>query len=273
MKIIKAISVFVFISFLAIGCGSSGGGGDDTQSPSAKTTTVSGTVLDNNENPIVGAEVTITSNPVVVMTDVNGNFVATVETGSHDITVKYNSVVIYTDTFTCYDNKPLILSNFEGVDVGNNSNDDKKDDGDSGGGGSNADTSVPSIPNSLSVISVTGDQVELSWSASTDNVGITGYKIYRNGTYLKAIATTSFSDTGLNYNTQYCYSVSAYDATGNESGQSSELCATTLSETDTTPPSTPSNLEVTAISSSLIYLSWMTYTETSPYTSVIYKAI
>ena len=69
----------------------------------------------------------------------------------------------------------------------------------------------------------------MSWSASTDYVGVSGYHIYRNGTYLKSVTATSTSDTNLSASTQYCYTVMAYDAAGNVSGQSSPACATTAS--------------------------------------------
>jgi hypothetical protein len=68
----------------------------------------------------------------------------------------------------------------------------------------------------------------LSWNASTDNRGVTGYKIYRNTAYLTTVTSNSRSDLGLIKNTSYCYRVSAVDAAGNESGQSSQACATTL---------------------------------------------
>ncbi|MBI4689286.1 MAG: DUF1566 domain-containing protein [Nitrospirae bacterium] len=91
------------------------------------------------------------------------------------------------------------------------------------------DTTAPSVPTGLTATAVSTSQINLSWTASTDDVGVAGYKVYRNGTYLKTATTTSASDTGLSPSTNYCYSVSAYDAAWNESGQSSQACATTLS--------------------------------------------
>jgi len=103
--------------------------------------------------------------------------------------------------------------------------------GGGGGGGSSsapADTAAPSVPGNLAANAVSSGQIDLSWSAATDNTGVAGYKIYRDGSYLKTVTSTSSSDTGLVKNTNYCYKVSAEDAAGNESGQSSEACATTL---------------------------------------------
>lgn len=103
-----------------------------------------------------------------------------------------------------------------------------------GGGGSTsnqnnptADATPPSIPTNLVATAVSSNQVDLSWSASTDNNAVTGYKIYKSGTYLTSVITASASDTGLNPSTQYCYAISAFDAAGNESPQSSAKCATT----------------------------------------------
>jgi chitodextrinase len=95
---------------------------------------------------------------------------------------------------------------------------------------STTDTAPPSIPTGLAATAVSSSQIDLSWNASTDNVGVAGYKIYDYyGTYLKSVNTTSTSFTGLNPNTNYCFTVSAYDAAGNESTQSNQACATTLS--------------------------------------------
>ena len=94
------------------------------------------------------------------------------------------------------------------------------------------DTTPPSIPTGLSANAVSSTQINLSWNASTDNVGVAGYKVFDSfGAYLKTVSTTSTSFTGLNPNTQYCFTVSAYDAANNESGKSSQQCAITLSNT------------------------------------------
>ncbi|MFH2120228.1 MAG: DUF5050 domain-containing protein [Pseudomonadota bacterium] len=90
-----------------------------------------------------------------------------------------------------------------------------------------SDITPPSTPTSLIATAVSSLQINLAWTASTDNIGVTGYNIYRGGTILKAATTTSISDTGLSPSAQYCYSVSAYDAAGNESAQSNQACATT----------------------------------------------
>ncbi len=91
-----------------------------------------------------------------------------------------------------------------------------------------SDTQSPSIPTNLSATAVSSSQINLSWIASTDNVGVTGYRIYRIGTQIGTSVSNSYSNIGLIANTTYSYTVSAYDAAGNVSAQSSSASATTL---------------------------------------------
>lgn len=88
-----------------------------------------------------------------------------------------------------------------------------------------ADTTAPSVPSGLTASAGDG-QVGLSWSASTDNVGVTGYRVYRNGSLVATTTTTSYTDTGLTNGTSYSYTVSAIDAAGNASAQSAPVSAT-----------------------------------------------
>jgi hypothetical protein len=78
--------------------------------------------------------------------------------------------------------------------------------------------------------------VSLSWTASTDNVGVAGYRIYRNGSLVATSQATSYLDSGLSPQTTYTYAVSAYDAAGNVSALSAPVSATTPSAP---PPSSP----------------------------------
>ena len=104
----------------------------------------------------------------------------------------------------------------------------------SGGGGS--DTTAPSVPVNLQATSVSTSQINLTWGASTDDIGVTGYKVYRNGNLVASPAGTSYSDTGLAAGVTYTYAVSAFDAAGNNSAQSAPVSASTYG-TDSTPPS------------------------------------
>ncbi len=89
------------------------------------------------------------------------------------------------------------------------------------------DATPPSIPADLSATSVSESSVEISWSASTDNVGVTGYTIYRDGVMLGNIASTSYTDNTVEACTEYTYTVKALDAAGNESNPSDGLTVNT----------------------------------------------
>jgi chitodextrinase len=118
------------------------------------------------------------------------------------------------------------------------------------------DITPPSTPVNLQVSAVSSRRINLTWDPCTDNVCVTGYNIYKNGVFFKSVTGTSASDTGLSPSTQYCYCVSAFDASQNESELCGGVCDTTLSGEDTTPPTIPTGLQASAVSSSEIHLSW-----------------
>jgi chitodextrinase len=97
------------------------------------------------------------------------------------------------------------------------------------GAGGGGDTTPPSIPTGLTAMATSSSRIDLAWSASTDNVGVAGYEIHRDGNPIP-IATTSvasYADTGLSSCTTYTYTVVAYDAAGNTSNPSSPASAQT----------------------------------------------
>lgn len=94
------------------------------------------------------------------------------------------------------------------------------------GGGSGTDTEAPTSPSGLTASNVTDVSVDLSWSASSDNVGVTGYNVYSGGTLLGQVAGTGATVNGLTAGTSYTFGVGAVDAAGNESGQAT-VSATT----------------------------------------------
>ena len=92
--------------------------------------------------------------------------------------------------------------------------------------------SFPFVPTGVEATAASSSQIDLSWDA-TDDVGVIGYKIFRNGSFLKIVSSNSARDTDLNPSTEYCYTVSAFDEAGNESEQSNPTptaCATTTEE-------------------------------------------
>ncbi|HEU4436512.1 MAG TPA: hypothetical protein VFR89_03535, partial [candidate division Zixibacteria bacterium] len=90
-----------------------------------------------------------------------------------------------------------------------------------------ADTQAPTVPENLSARAVSPSQINLAWGASTDNLGVAGYYIYRDGLQVGFSSGTSFSDNGLLSATSYSYFVKAYDAAGNVSAGGNTASATT----------------------------------------------
>ncbi len=89
------------------------------------------------------------------------------------------------------------------------------------------DTTAPSAPTNLAAVAASRSLITLSWGAATDNLGVAGYYVYRNGIRVGTATTTSFNDKTVKANTTYCYVVTAFDGTGNESIFSNTACATT----------------------------------------------
>jgi chitodextrinase len=96
------------------------------------------------------------------------------------------------------------------------------------------DTTPPSAPSGLTATATTSSSVSLSWTASTDNVGVIGYNILRNGTKVGTSTTTSYTDNNVASGTTYTYTVTAFDAAGNVSPASNSATVTTPAST--TPP-------------------------------------
>ncbi|MDF9409007.1 fibronectin type III domain-containing protein [Pelotomaculum isophthalicicum JI] len=98
-------------------------------------------------------------------------------------------------------------------------------------------------------VAADGVSVALSWTAATDNIAVTGYKVYQNGTLITTVPVTgtSYTATGLTVNTQYTFRVTAGDAAGNWTGNGpSATVITTTPTTDTSPPYWPAGSGVTA---------------------------
>nr|WP_170317130.1 glycosyl hydrolase family 18 protein [Acrocarpospora corrugata] len=126
------------------------------------------------------------------------------------------------------------------------------------GGSGGGDTTAPSVPGNLRTTGVTNNSVALAWNASTDNVGVTGYLVYRNGTLVTTVTGLAYTDTGRSASTAYTYTVRARDAANNQSGLSNSVVGTTTGGGggDTTAPSVPGNLVSTGVTSNSVSLSW-----------------
>jgi parallel beta-helix repeat protein len=119
--------------------------------------------------------------------------------------------------------------------------------------GAAPDAQAPSIPLNLKVAASSPTEIDLSWSASTDNEGVTGYKIYRNNTQIDKITSTTYTNSVLTPGTSYTYTIIATDAAGNDSVASTAGTATTLAaETTSTTDSAATASCAPAPTSSLV---------------------
>jgi chitodextrinase len=129
--------------------------------------------------------------------------------------------------------------------------------------GAAIDATPPTVPTGLSASVVSPSQSNLSWNPSTDDVAVTGYKVFRNGTQIATVTTgTSYQNTNLSPNTTYTYTVSAYDQAGNNSARSAGVAVTTpASVADTMPPSVPANIQASGVTQSGTTISWTASTD------------
>ena len=125
-------------------------------------------------------------------------------------------------------------------------------------GSCTSDCTPPTKP-TLTATGGTGTSASLSWTGATDNVAVTGYRVYRDGAVVATVTGTSFTDTGVPAGS-HTYTVTARDAAGNESPASNAVTVG-VGCTDCAPPSAPAGLAVTAATSTSIALSWNAATD------------
>jgi fibronectin type 3 domain-containing protein len=89
------------------------------------------------------------------------------------------------------------------------------------------DTTAPTTPANLTATAPSLSRVDLAWSPATDDVGVAGYRVTRNGSVIATTAATAYSDLDLATKTTYTYSVAAFDAAGNVSPASAPVTAIT----------------------------------------------
>jgi chitodextrinase len=124
------------------------------------------------------------------------------------------------------------------------------------------DTVAPSAPTALAASGTTQTTTNLSWTASTDNVGVTGYDVYQGTTLKATVTTTTYSVTGLTASTAYDFSVKAKDAAGNVSASSNVINVTTTAPViDTTAPTAPTALAASGTTTTTTNLSWTASTD------------
>jgi hypothetical protein len=104
-----------------------------------------------------------------------------------------------------------------------------------------SDTQPPSTPNLVTAVAKSANEVDLVWAASTDNVGVAGYQVIRNGSVISSVSGTSllYFDTSATASTTYTYSIKAFDAAGNYSTASNSLQVNTPGSGSPSPTTCP----------------------------------
>jgi chitodextrinase len=130
------------------------------------------------------------------------------------------------------------------------------------------DSQAPTAPVGLAALSISSARVDLSWSPSSDNVEVAGYRLERcagvgcaNFLEVATVAGTAISQTNLSPGTVYRYRLRATDAEANYSAHSSPVSVTTFGGADSQAPSIPANLVVTGVAHNEIALSWSPSTD------------
>ncbi|MFC7588492.1 glycosyl hydrolase family 18 protein [Nonomuraea antimicrobica] len=188
------------------------GGGGDTTAPSVPGNLRSTGVTNNS---VALAWDTSTDNVAVTGYEIyRGGTLVTTVTGTTHTDTGLSANTAYTYTVRARDAAANRSANSNSVTATT-----------TGGGG--GDTTAPTVPGNLRSTGVTNNSVALAWNASTDNVAVTGYEIYRGGTLVTTVTGTTHTDTGLSANTAYTYTVRARDAAANRSANSNSVTATT----------------------------------------------
>ena len=133
------------------------------------------------------------------------------------------------------------------------------------------DKQAPGTPGTIVASQLTDRSVTLAWPAATDNVGVTGYTVYRNGTAVATVSTPGYTDSGLAPSTLYSYSVTAQDAAANVSARSAVTSVTTK-PADTVAPTAPGQPVAGTVTSTSVALTWAAATDNYGVTQyVVYR--
>ncbi|MGL4522080.1 MAG: lytic polysaccharide monooxygenase, partial [Bacilli bacterium] len=125
-------------------------------------------------------------------------------------------------------------------------------------GNETVDKEAPTVPQQLKAGVVTSHSIALNWQASTDNVGVYTYEIYRDGVHIGSSSTPTFNDTKVEANTSYTYKIRALDRAGNASPFSTEqvIKSAALPTVDTDAPTAPANLHSMGETANTVSLMW-----------------
>ena len=121
-----------------------------------------------------------------------------------------------------------------------------------------SDTQAPSVPQSVAAVANSATSVTVTWAASSDNVGVAGYDVFRGTSKVATVggSTTSFTDTTALPSTTYSYTVDAFDAVPNTSAKSAPAIVTTPAASDTQAPSVPQSVAAVANSATSVTVTW-----------------
>ena len=121
------------------------------------------------------------------------------------------------------------------------------------------DTQAPSTPLNVTLSNISLNSIDVSWDASTDNIGVTGYNVYVNGVLTEQTTNTNISITNLNTNTAYSFTIVAKDLINNMSAASTVVNGTTLQ--DANPPTTPTDVAISNETDTSFKISWTASTD------------
>ncbi len=130
---------------------------------------------------------------------------------------------------------------------------------------SSADTEAPTTPTNVTASNITTFSIDLSWTASTDNVAVTSYDVFVDGNLTTNVTTNSTTLNDLNSNTTYSITILAKDAVGNESAQSTAITPKTLE--DTQAPSVPTNIVISNETDTTLKVTWTASTDNTAVTA------
>ena len=175
----------------------------------------------NNDKDFDDAGELVWSNPAVSTTPVSGSFTvsATASTGATRmrVSMRYNAIPVACGAFDYGQVEDYSVNIIAG------------------------DATAPSAPTNLTATGTTQTTTNLSWTAATDNIGVTGYDVYQGATLKASVTGTTYAVTGLTAATAYTFSIKAKDAAGNISASSNVVNVTTLANSVTYCASTSSN--------------------------------
>ena len=135
-----------------------------------------------------------------------------------------------------------------------------------------ADTQPPTAPGNVTASTRTATSISLTWAPASDNVGVTGYRVYNGANVVQTTAGTTGIASGLTCGTNYTLAVDAGDASGNSSPKTTVMVST-LACADTSPPTQPTNLRLASATTTSATLAWNASTDNVAVTGYdVYRA-